>query len=1005
MYPFNHSIISATLKMAVVVCGILFQCVDATFGQEPIFQRYTIDDGLPSSEVYFTSQDSKGYIWTCTDKGLAKFDGYTFDTYTTNDGLPSNDVFGLTEDKVGRIWLNTFDELCYYQNGQFHIIPSEIAKGEIVFHSIDTFGNHFIIFDERLYELHHDSLKLIEHPHVARLDSYVLFDEGARAIAKKNNYPITDPDKSLLYAKGNFCYDEDHLFRDFHDSPDWTGYLIGVMSLSDFKVALVLSRYILLFEKNQPVKKLPVELWDEGGNILRATSMLGAHEKSDEQVWIKTNDSIFVLDNELKKKDISYHGFLNSYNVNTMSIDRNENLWISTKSGLFFLGASARFSSSFNLGTSENENVISSLDIDEEGAIWIGNAEGSLFRLTNDELVEIIIPLFKGDLLRAIATNDNDLYIGGTAGIHVLQKNKLIEFVGQHGGGIWEETKGVLINANPFGAVKSVELKKNKLLIASSHGGYSFEKKQIPREISSSRAYAIASDEHNNIWIGHTDGIEFFKNGRLFDLRKKGGVYSVSITDLQFDENNYLWTATGGFGLHVLVDSGFVAIEELEGEIINSIHVDHQNHVWAASNKGVIKITPTGYDPFNYDFRRLTKAHGLPSDEVTHVRAFHDSIFVATKSGLCILQGEYIDKKYEPPVFLINSISINGRDTIINDYYNLPHWQNNIEIDYVCLSYKSNKNIVYYYQLEGIDNDWRATKNLNKEYPTLPSGDYAFKIKAEDVDGLTTEEKLIRFRILPPWWKAAWFQILLPALFIIATYCFVKWRVYKVKQKSAASNIINKKFAELELKALQAQMNPHFIFNAINSIQDFIFKNDERTANRYLVKFSRLMRLFLEASKKKYVFLEDEVEMIRLYIELEKLRFGDKFDYDLTINDSIEACDIEVPSMMIQPFIENAINHGLVYKNDKGYLSIHMEVNGSVLTCIIEDNGIGRKKAQELKDKSYKSYISRGMQLVDERQKMLSYIENLNIDVLITDLENEFGEGIGTIVEIKIPFS
>ncbi len=205
----------------------------------------------------------------------------------------------------------------------------------------------------------------------------------------------------------------------------------------------------------------------------------------------------------------------------------------------------------------------------------------------------------------------------------------------------------------------------------------------------------------------------------------------------------------------------------------------------------------------------------------------------------------------------------------------------------------------------------------------------------------------------------------------------------------------------LELKSLRAQMNPHFIFNSLNSVNSFISKNDDRSANKYLSQFSRLMRMVLENSKHDFVSLESEIEILKLYLELEHLRFQDKFDYDFIIGENIKKDEIEIPPMLIQPFIENAVWHGLRYLEEKGKLLVSVEKQEGELLWTIEDNGIGREKSAELKTKNQQIGNSTGMKNIDERLRILNKMNKTNMQVQVIDLDNG---ATGTRVEVSIPY-
>ena len=207
--------------------------------------------------------------------------------------------------------------------------------------------------------------------------------------------------------------------------------------------------------------------------------------------------------------------------------------------------------------------------------------------------------------------------------------------------------------------------------------------------------------------------------------------------------------------------------------------------------------------------------------------------------------------------------------------------------------------------------------------------------------------------------------------------------------------------AMLELKSLRAQMNPHFIFNSLNSVNSFISKNDDRSANKYLVQFSRLMRMVLENSKHDFVSLDSEIEILKLYLELEHLRFQDKFDYDFNIGKDIKKDEIEIPPMLIQPFIENSVWHGLRYLDEKGKLFVSIQKQEGKLIWTIEDNGIGREKSAELKTKNQQIGKSTGMKNIDDRLRILNKMNNTNMHVQVMDLNNG---ATGTRVMVSIPY-
>jgi LytS/YehU family sensor histidine kinase len=207
----------------------------------------------------------------------------------------------------------------------------------------------------------------------------------------------------------------------------------------------------------------------------------------------------------------------------------------------------------------------------------------------------------------------------------------------------------------------------------------------------------------------------------------------------------------------------------------------------------------------------------------------------------------------------------------------------------------------------------------------------------------------------------------------------------------------------MEMQALRAQMNPHFIFNCLNSINRFILKNESEAASDYLTKFSKLIRLILQNSQSKAVPLESELEALRLYMEMEMLRFEGQFTYNISLDPDLEVEDLEVPPLIIQPYVENAIWHGLMHKQDKGHLIVELHRENGTLYCQITDDGVGRKRAAELKSKSASKNKSLGMKITSHRLELINTLSDKDTTVEVIDLVDCSGDACGTRVVLKIP--
>jgi two-component sensor histidine kinase len=310
---------------------------------------------------------------------------------------------------------------------------------------------------------------------------------------------------------------------------------------------------------------------------------------------------------------------------------------------------------------------------------------------------------------------------------------------------------------------------------------------------------------------------------------------------------------------------------------------------------------------------------------------------------------------------------------------------------------------MYYYKLAPLDNEWKATTEHNLDYRSLPGGDYKLSLYAVNKYGVKSDVLVFDFSIATPFWKAGWFYTLLSVLIIAIVIAGFNRRNKITRQRLEEKNRFQKQFAALEQQALQSQMNPHFIFNCLNSIQQYILTNDKQKANEYLTGFAALIRQTLDISAQQKITVAEEASYLTKYIEMERMRFGDSFSYNITIDHAIRTDYIQIPALLLQPYVENCIRHGIRYKTDgKGEIEISFSLKQGNLCCIIRDNGIGRKRAAEFKSGQHIEYQSRGMSLTSKRIQLLNTMDENNISVMVQDLKNDDDTPAGTLVEINI---
>ncbi len=956
------------------------------FGQQVPLHSYRVEDGLPSSLVYETHQDQAGFLWICTDKGLARFDGYQFQVYTLRDGLANNDVWGILEDERGRLWLSTFDELLYLEDGKIKNFPAppSMQQGVLIQHVSYGPYPHLIYLNQKSPQAYYRNAQ----------DSLVPL-----AIKQQNlRYPLAPPTPSSKPLKKTN--------RLLNSTQDSIVYTFKYLSSPHQKPAIdQLPPMEALQLIQTPSYALPSPqgprliigsnyLFRPGpsGHEYHFTHSLLGHDTNIERVeycgadklLIATTEGSIITDHLLNP--IPGFDFIRDRYVYHLLEDRSGNYWISTNQGLEFLPAPARHSYYFP-NTDIDGSEILSLSVDAQQRLWLGTQKGGLYRYNEGKFNAI--DQLQRPLYVLQNNHQNDLLYGGING--------------------WKELKTNLVETSTIQNQKTLPIKSataskgEDWYFAATTGVFHYRKNQALTLLDSNRCYALAIDHANQLWMGRTTGLSVYRNGKSEVLSGQHPVYSQPIKDLCVDASGALWIATDGIGLYRKKGSQIDTIHEIQTEVINQLWEEGDGKIWVATNRGLFRIQVVEEKKWAYQIRRIGPAQGLANSEINQVATTADSVFVATKYGLIVLPQSQLELVGEAPVLKTSGIEINGAAWPIQEHYRLKHFQNKIRIDFVALAYQHFGQIRYRYQLAGLDQEWQWTQQRSLEYQALAPGQYQLFLQALTPDGQWSGASTkLTFTIEWPWWQRWWFWLLMGLGITGLVAVLMRWRIQQVRQKAEAESQLHRKFAELELQALQAQMNPHFVFNALQAIQDFIFSKDELVANQYLVKFSRLMRLFLESSKEKYHSLADELDLLRMYLDLEQLRFSDKFTFEIDIAPGLPIETREIPTMIIQPFLENAINHGLIQKKSKGQLWLRFFYDEVYLYCQIEDNGIGRAKAQELKQKSFRPYRSRGMSLVEERRQVLQQIDHSDIEIKITDLNDEKGAACGTRVDIRV---
>jgi hypothetical protein len=511
---------------------------------------------------------------------------------------------------------------------------------------------------------------------------------------------------------------------------------------------------------------------------------------------------------------------------------------------------------------------------------------------------------------------------------------------------------------------------------------------------------AIASGPDHKIWIGSSDGLYIVSKNKTVPFEPDDPLFRQRVTDIAFGKNGEVFVSTRGGGL-IIIDGekryNLRMKDGLSSDQCGNICVDN-NVLWLCSNNGLNRIVmQRNGRELSFHTERISAEHGLPSMMVNDVTRVGSLLFLATGKGLAWFDiTTLLFNDVAPPVY-IHTFLTNNRETNAAAN-NLTSKDHNISIGFIALLFRSPGIVNYRYKLEGYESAWNYTTERMARYFNLPAGQYTFVVSAMNENGVWNDHPAtIRFYIPAHFSETTWFRALIIFLILSAATGIIFY--YLKQQRDRARTVLA--LAQAEQKALRAQMKPHFIFNSLNSIQNFIINHDEDSAHIYLTSFAQLMRRVLDHSRYSMITLQEELETMGIYLELEKLRFGETFRFTIDIGAEVQPSDLLIPPLFIQPYVENAIWHGLQLQKNSPRLHLRFYIEKNKLVCCIEDNGIGRKRSAELQRTRH--HTSTGMKNVEERIALLNSTTREKISVEITDLVNEEGEASGTRVILFFP--
>jgi ligand-binding sensor domain-containing protein len=1046
--------IRKTIFFAIVL--VFFVCTNKINAQESLyFNRFLsensrIERGLSQNTIYSIYQDDEGFMWFGSWDGLNRFDGYTFLTFNKEQGLSNEAIRAIYQEK-NVLWVGTEDGLNAINLDNGHITNFFAIEGDsaslsdnwINHITSDHLGKLWISTASGLTELDTETLKFRQvfsrnygNPLRSNYFNMMAQDEN-------NNYWIATNHGLVFYETGTH-----KVTRFFHipgDSASLPDNHVNVILFDEaFNLWVGTKNGTASYDKTTKSFSVP-NAFRHIGNELNQKEALSMLTEPDGKLWIGTNgQGLYLYD----KKSDSIQWFANMPNrsfslsdnrVFNLYRDRFGMLWIGTFNGLNKLNNIAPKFRTYR-SNPDDENSLSNNSVwcfeeDDDKNIWIGTEDGiSIFNrkcgdyktlkhqknnpnsISGNQIRTIkrdsqnrfwIGTRYNGLTMYDSKTEKFKRYLHDPRNASTIPDDFVLSLATDTNGMVWVGTYNGLGLLNP------------ETNVFTNYKHHPDQNNSLPDNI----IYGLFHDSKNRLWICTADGLAKYQpesnNFRVYKISMEinPGQYHVSnkFFSINEDHSGTLWigTRSGGLVSFDTKNESFKVYSDKDGLPNNVTYLaieDLKHNIWITTNWGLTRFSADRTIFTNYEV-----TDGLQSNEFNFNAGFlakNGELFFGGMNGFTAFFPEDISINTRPPEIKITSFKlfneIQNRRFKNGDTLFLKHNDNVFSFEFTALDFTNPSRIKYRYKLENYNSDWieRSSNQRFAEYARVSPGEYNLRITAANSDGFWNEKGISLVIIIqPPWYETWLFRAFVLLLIIFLIYLIIYTRMKSIRSKHAVEKKyleFEKKLFELEQKALQLQMNPHFLFNSLNSIQSFIVNSDIDNAIHYLSKFSQLMRRTLSNSRESYVPLRDELQALQLYIDIEKLRFNDKFEYNIIIDPEIDESFIEIPPMILQPYVENAIIHGLMHKPDTGHLLIELKLVGDNVQVIIRDDGVGREKAAEIKRESGIERKSRGMLITSERLEILNQYTKDTYTVRVTDHTDDQGKASGTSVEVTI---
>lgn len=959
--------------------------------QRYAFRQYNVKQGLTHSQVRALMQDEQGYIWIGTLGGLSRFDGREFTTYGKGRGFNLDQIESLLHLSDGRVVAGS--------TGAFAIITNDHS-------SIFKLGQDFSNTAIQHMTQHNEQLWLATQAGIFRC-----LPDSAPVPWNSSLFGSSDIKHIEFLGDVALVLSSDRLFKvqkdkciTLYSSP--SGELNDMWIDGDGTLWLASNGIGLI-----RIKDGESRVWNLEDGLV-SNRLLTVTGDTKGTVWCGSRLGISSIDSDEELLSFSPNNGLPYAEIRDMLIDDEGNIWMGTDGGgiIRYLGDQfVQYTQKEGLPS----DLVMTIVEDRNEELWLGSYDNGVYNLNSGRALTWEDGLVNDKVWTSLCDSRNRVWFGTSGGVSIVDQDNIINLTRSEG--------------LPRNKVLTLFEKDDQTIWIGTSAGLSqvdIDLKQVMSidRIPETKVRAICESSNGTFWIGTSSGVYVLNGDDVLSYSTEQGLASESVASICEDSSGRIWVGTKK-GLNYITENGieFLSLgEDYSSNFINFLLAD-SNGLLAGTNNGLFFITES---ESGFEFTNFSLEDGLGSLE-TNINAVHrdkeGNVWFGTTAGLMLHEGPFglQDRTQIAPKIQLTDVRLNLNPTDweemkfaidslsgIPQDLELPFSKNHLTFHFTGIDHSYPEDVRYRYKLESFDEDWQPLTDVDfATYSNIPTGDFTFRVQSINKAGVWSDERKFSFTIKPPFYATWWFITLVILAISGVIYLIFKRRKERLIARLEKERLeMKSRMLGLEQQSLNSSMNRHFIFNALNSIQYYINRKDRLAANKYLSSFARLIRKNLDSSQQTFTSLSEELQRLELYLELEKMRFQDKFEYEIKVDDHLDIEQIKVPAMLLQPFLENSIWHGILPKEERGRveLSIESDGNGQILFKI-SDDGIGVDTSRSLKTEDG-NHISKGMDISGGRLELITQLTGKRSGMNGPyELKDENGKVKGTEVTIFIP--